>query len=291
MFSATIARMKYKLLAFDLDGTLLDRFGHVSAENRAAVALAQAAGLDVLFVTGRSWRSTQPIYAALGLTGPAICYLGALVVADGSGRILHHRPLVKEAWDAVRDLALAEGLAVTACMGADQAVLAGTLPGFNQIAADTAIANCAAPDFVGWADWNPYTQIHGTLAPGPALPTMAAVYGQRAVRRVLEAFPNGLPASQFDLGDKLAGEMVLHIWHEAVDKGTALADFCRSRAISPGEVVAFGDQMMDRPMFDVAGLGVAMPTGDPRLQAVADQIATPAQVIQLILGGKGGAGT
>jgi hydroxymethylpyrimidine pyrophosphatase-like HAD family hydrolase len=56
-------------------------------------------------------------------------------------------------------------------------------------------------------------------------------------------------------------------------------------------VVAFGDQMMDRPMFAAAGLGVAMPTGDPRLQAVADQIATPAQAIQLILGGKGGAGT
>lgn len=275
--------MKIQLLALDLDGTLLDHNGRLPVENQQAIAAARAAGIDVVLVTGRSWRSTREIYEQLGLQGPAICYLGALVVADGTGRVLSHRPLTHETWTAVKRLALAEDLAVTACIGADEAVVEGVLPGANLVAADTAVATCQPVDFRSWPDWNPYTVLDAHLTGCEAPPTMAAVYGDRAVNRVLAAFPHGLLQAQFDLSDRVAGEKVLHIWHDTVDKGRALAAYCQSRSIDPAAVMAMGDAMMDLSMIQLAGVGVAMPHGDEALQAAADWVMTPVAAIRRML--------
>ncbi len=275
--------MKIKLLALDLDGTLLERDSTLPEENRLAVAEALVAGIDVVLVTGRSWRATKPIYDALGLTGPAICYLGALVVADGSGRIRHYRPLMPEAWERLREMAVTERLSVTACVAVDEAVAEGDLPGQDLVAADTAYATCPASDFRGWEDWNPYTEVVPDLAPCQAPPIMAAVYGDRAVRRVLAAFPDGLPQSQFDLTDRIAGETVLHIWHDEVDKRRALEAFCRERGIRPEEVAAIGDAPMDAGMIAWSGLGVAVPEAHPAAKAAARRVEPAAAAIRRIV--------
>lgn len=275
--------MNIKLLAIDLDGTLLDRRSQIPETNKRAVAAAMSAGLEVLLVTGRSWRSTQPYYAELRLTGPAICYLGALVLDGVSGRILRYRPLATEAWTRLREFALAEGLALTACAATDQAVAEGDLPARGLVAADTAYATCKAGDFNGWDDWNPYTEIDPLLSRSVAPPIMAAVYGDRSARRALAAFPGGLPASQFDLSDHIAGETVLHVWHEEVDKGRALAEYCRQRGIAPEQVMAMGDHTMDVSMLRFAGIGVAVPDGRPEALASSDWVATPAEAIHRVL--------
>lgn len=275
--------MNIKLLALDLDGTLLDRHSRIPDAHKRAVIAAQEAGLEVVLVTGRSWRSTRPYYEELGLTGPAICYLGALVLADGSGRVLRHRPLAPEAWARLREFALAEGLALTACIAADQAVAEGHLPARDLVAADTAYAVCKADDFSGWDDWNTYTEIDPLLSRCEAPPIMAAVYGDRSARRTLAAFPQGLPASQFDLSDHIAGETVLHVWHEEVDKGRALAQLCLDRGIAPEQVMAIGDHPMDITMLRFAGIGVAVPDGRPEALAAADWVATPAEAISRVL--------
>lgn len=278
-----------KLLAFDLDGTLVQEWdSRVSDRNRQAIDDARAAGLEVIIVTGRSWRGTRPVYEELGLNGPAICYVGALMVADGTGRVLWHRPLPHGAWEALRAFSLREGLPVTACVGTDQAVADGVAPvgAAGLVAADTAFATRRADDFAPWEAWNSYATMAPDLAPVQAPPIMLAVYGERAVRQVQAAFPNGLPACQFDLYDKVAGELALHIWHEDVDKGVALAAYCRSRGIHPEEVAAFGDMPMDASMIQFAGLGVAVPGAHPALKRVADRVAEPHEVIRAILEGE-----
>jgi hydroxymethylpyrimidine pyrophosphatase-like HAD family hydrolase len=277
--------MTVKLLAFDLDGTLLDAKGRIKDEDKQAIAEARAAGLHVLLVTGRSWRGTKPIYDELQLTGPAICYLGALVVADGTGRVTYHRPLAPGAWERLRAFALERGLSMAACHAVEAAVAAGALPAQDLVAADTAYATCRADDFGDWEGWNPYTELNPDLSRCRSTPIMAAVYGDRAVREALAAFPGGLPESQFDLHDKVAGEHVLHVWHESVDKGVALAAFCREQGIASDEVAAFGDMPMDASMLNVAGVGVAVPGAHPQLLAVADWVLTPAAAIRRILKG------
>lgn len=277
--------MGIKLLALDLDGTLLDAESRLPEENRLAVQKARAAGLDVILVTGRSWRGAKPIYDQLGLSGPAICYLGALVVGDATGRVVYHRPLVPDAWDQLRAFALREGLPVTACAAVESHVAGGDLPAASLVAADTAYATCRADDFTRWFEWNRYTEIAPDLAPCKEPPIMLAVYGRKAVGRALAAFPQGLPESQFDLHDKLADETVLHVWHEAVDKGVALAEYCLRRSILPEEVAALGDMPMDGSMLRFAGIGVAVPDAHPALKAEADWVMSPAEAIEKILRG------
>lgn len=290
--------MSIRLLALDLDGTILDRNAQLPEANRLAVQAALAAGIEVILVTGRSWRATRPYYEALGLSGPAICYLGALVVAGPSGRVLHYRPLEPEAWAPLKAMALAERLPVTACVGTDQAVTEGRLPPLGHIsldlaltagdgqpltACDAAYATCRASDFATWEEWNPYTQMAPDLAPCGGSPVVVAVYGASAAHRVLEAFPEGLPGAQFDLTDRVLGETVLHIWHQQVDKGLALAAFCRSRGIDPAQVCAVGDAPMDISMIRFAGVGVAVPDGHPALKAAAAWVATPVEAIGRLL--------
>jgi len=275
--------MNIRLFAFDLDGTLVDRTGRISAENRLAVEQARASGAEVMIVTGRSWRSTLPYYRALELTGPAICYLGALVVADGTGRVSAHVPLAPEAGNRLRRLALAEGLALTAAVAVPEGG-AGRKP---VVAADVAYATARAEDFRGWEDWNPYTELDPALERCTAPPTMAAVYGDRSVGRVLAAFPHGLSRSQLDLSDRIAGETVLHVWHETVDKGSALARHCWQRNIPPDAVMALGDAAVDATMLRFAGIGVAMPDSHPAALAAADWVASPAEAVARALRGRG----
>ncbi|HYF91910.1 MAG TPA: HAD family hydrolase [Symbiobacteriaceae bacterium] len=278
--------MRMKLLAFDLDGTLVDEHSHMTDANRQAILAARQAGLEVILVTGRSWRGTKPVYDGLGLTGPAICYLGALVVADGAGLVLSHHPLVPGAWETLRAFAVREGLPVTACVGTDQAVADGGLPTGGLVATDTAFSTRRADDFPTWDFWHPFsTTISPDLAPCAAPPIMLAVYGETAVRRALAAFPDGLPDCQFDLYDKVAGETVLHIWHSAVNKGHALAKVCATIGIAPDEVAAFGDMPMDASMLAFAGIGVAVPGAHAALKDVATWVAEPHEAIRRILEG------
>ncbi|PYS76010.1 MAG: Cof-type HAD-IIB family hydrolase, partial [Acidobacteria bacterium] len=70
--------MAIRLVALDLDGTLLDSRGELTARNRAAIGAARAAGVSVALVTGRRFRDARPLALELGLDVPVISHNGAL---------------------------------------------------------------------------------------------------------------------------------------------------------------------------------------------------------------------
>src|SRR5688572_19266822 len=70
--------MPIRLIALDLDGTLLDSRGRLTERNRAAVAAARARGAVVALVTGRRFRDARPLALQLGLDVPVIAHNGAL---------------------------------------------------------------------------------------------------------------------------------------------------------------------------------------------------------------------
>src|SRR5438067_13497073 len=69
--------MTIRLVALDLDGTLLDSRGELSARSRGTVASARAAGVAVALVTGRRFRDARPLALELGLDVPVISHNGA----------------------------------------------------------------------------------------------------------------------------------------------------------------------------------------------------------------------
>ncbi|MFO7171403.1 MAG: HAD-IIB family hydrolase [Bacillota bacterium] len=242
----------YRLLALDLDGTLLDAQGRVPPAHRDAVRQAMARGLEVVIATGRSWHEMVDIYQDLGLTTPAITLTGCQVV-DARGRVL---------WEQRMDPAAAERLAAWAEAG-----------GYSLVAvldSGDVVATCQAPDFGPWEHWNPFTRVVGPL--GPLLrrrpPLLMAVYGRSACAAAAP-LARDLPHTQAALWAPSAAEHVLCLWHREADKGRALAAFCQSRGYRPEEVIAMGDSVIDIPMLTWAGVGVAMPGAEPGVRAAA----------------------
>lgn len=101
--------MRTRLLALDIDGTLLDPYGALPDAVRDAVAAARHAGLEVVLCTGRRFRTALPIAQALALTGPIVVNNGALVKDLASGRTLHHRYLPRSIYPEVLALARSVG--------------------------------------------------------------------------------------------------------------------------------------------------------------------------------------
>jgi HAD superfamily hydrolase (TIGR01484 family) len=69
----------YKLLALDVDGTLIGRDGVLRPRTAEAVARAAAAGIRPVLCTGRRYRRALPVARQLGLEAPVVCNSGALV--------------------------------------------------------------------------------------------------------------------------------------------------------------------------------------------------------------------
>ena len=78
-----------RVVALDVDGTVLDHDGSLPAEVRAAVRAVVDAGVPVVLSTGRSWHSTLPVVEQLGLAaGPSVCSNGAVIVDFPPERIV-----------------------------------------------------------------------------------------------------------------------------------------------------------------------------------------------------------
>jgi len=80
--------MHYRLLALDVDGTLLDPSGELRPTVRDTVMAVQQHGLQVVLCTGRRFRTARPLAQALQLNAPLVVHNGALVKDLASGQTL-----------------------------------------------------------------------------------------------------------------------------------------------------------------------------------------------------------
>ena len=244
-----------RLVAIDLDGTLLDPEEHISSANRAAVAAARAAGAEVVLVTARGFQRAQPYARELGLALPLLCCGGALVADSASGRVLVHRPLPPA--DALPILAYALEQRLLLLVHYDGAYLAHPAT----IAAYPDMADLVLPP------WRPCEDLAGPIRTGATFLRALGQPSVRALRRRFEAAGQGR-LRFVELAWR--GLTDLGIYDAAASKGQTLRAFCAERGLRPEEVMAIGDHASDRSMFEAAGLRVAMANADAELKALAD---------------------
>ncbi|MFE5600415.1 HAD family hydrolase [Streptomyces coelicoflavus] len=253
------AATRPRLIATDLDGTLLRDDKSVSPRTVAALAAAERAGIEVFFVTGRPARWMDVVSAHVHGHGLAICGNGAAVVdlhgGPGRHRFVKVRELPQEnALDAVR-------LLREAAPGTVYAV--EQTYGFHQEPAYPKL-HMEDPD-----DLLPAEEI---LAPG----------GRAAAEPVLkilafhpELDPDGfLTLARLAIGDRAnvtrsSPSALLEISGPDVSKASTLALCCAERGISHEEVVAFGDMPNDVEMLTWAGRSYAMGNAHPDVVAAA----------------------
>ncbi|MGW7050163.1 HAD family hydrolase [Streptomyces sp. NPDC054887] len=245
-----------RLIATDLDGTLLRDDKSVSERTVAALAAAERAGIEVFFVTGRPARWMDVVSDHVHGHGLAICANGAAVVdLHAGGKLIQVRPLARE--DA---LAVVVALRAAA-PGTSFAVELSTgihyepeyPPFFLDPGATVATAEKLLEETAPGAG-APVVKLlahHTELSPDDFLTLARATTDRRA--SVTRSSPSAL----------------LEISGYGVSKASTLAQCCAERGISPAEVVAFGDMPNDVEMLAWAGTSYAMGNAHPDVVAAA----------------------
>nr|WP_237527444.1 MULTISPECIES: Cof-type HAD-IIB family hydrolase [unclassified Streptomyces] len=250
------------MIATDLDGTLLRDDKTVSDRTVAALAAAEAAGIEVFFVTGRPARWMDVVSAHVHGHGLAICGNGAAVVDLHGGPGTHSFVKVRElsracALDVVRRLrAAAPGtsFAIERTGGLHHEETYPPLhmePGESVAPAEKLLAETLADPAVAEQPVLKVLAFHPGLAPDEFLVLARAAIGDRAT--VTRSSPSAL----------------LEISGPGISKASTLELCCAERGITPEEVVAFGDMPNDIEMLAWAGTSYAMGNAHPDVIAAA----------------------
>lgn len=268
---------QYRLVALDLDGTLLGPDGTVPAENRRALAAARHRGVEVTFVTARPWNSTAPLVQDLGLTAPVICFTGAATYAV-TGRLLDLHLLPYESLQRIVRWSDREGWALRLYSPDGTVVQSRALVEYqNKIG-----ANFEPPDR--------FSETLFGYVRGGAKVLQAVFFGDRSVEGIVRLLPEvpGVTATAYDRG---TAHSRIHLFAAGVSKGWALARYCAQRRIPRETVIAMGDTSTDLSMVAWAGMGVAVGDSPADLRAAAalvipadDPVPVATALRQLVLG-------
>lgn len=242
-----------RLVATDLDGTLLRSDQSISPRTRQTLARVVSSGIPVALVTGRPPRFVVDLASDLGLTGSAICANGAICYDMASQQLLEHHPMTSDTAAEIAG-ALAEALP-GAVFAVERGLEYGCEPGYlalgviaqdqGHIVAD-ALTLCAQPITKLLARHPSYTssQLHALAEP---------VVGPRAQVT-------------------FSGPHMIEISALGIDKAAALARLSARLGVDQDNVIAFGDMPNDAAMLRWAGLGVAVANAHTEALAAADEV-------------------
>lgn len=239
-----------RLVATDLDGTLLRDDGTISPRTSAALARVRAAGLVLVLVTARPPRFLRRLAASEGLAGLAICCNGALVYDLERGTVVRHTPL---------------GGAIAARLVAG---LREAVPGV-----------CFAVEAGERYGWEPaYAALDGALVEPDGLTGDALALCRDPVTKLIVRHPDCAAEALLPLVRRLAGvgASVTHSGAAFVEVAAAdvhkAAALCAASGVSADATIAFGDMPNDLPLLAWAGHAVAVANAHPAVLRAADEV-------------------
>ena len=252
--------MTVRLIAIDIDGTLLDSSGSLPDANRAAIHAAVNRGVEVVLATGRTFHHARPIATTLGTALTLIVSNGALVKTS-EGATLATRCIPRR-------------------LASDVIVATRSVRGGAALIFDRPDAGQYVYERIDWSHpqrrWY-YEANHVYMTETSPLesalseaPVQVAFTGSVVEMRVLADHVRDLPSARqltltlteyedrdFSLFDVTA---------QGCSKGTTLADWAARRDVHPAEVMAIGDNLNDQDMLEFAGQPVVMGNAVPELK-------------------------
>ena len=247
--------MPYKMLALDLDNTLLYKDLTMAPAAGAALARLMSRGIFVTLATGRMYPSAAYYAKLAGVTGPLACYNGALIQSAQSGGYRLARPLSVE---KARDIA-------AFCRRKQYYV---QLYNNDRILVEKRTKETEIdPDLIH----NSRVEIGDlTQAEYGPTPKMIVVAPPERTAGIRQEFEEEFGASVTLAASK---DYLVEIMDKGVSKASALAIICQNLGIQPEEVVCCGDNSNDAAMIQWAGLGAAVGNAAPAIKQIADYVA------------------
>jgi Cof subfamily protein (haloacid dehalogenase superfamily) len=254
--------MSIRLVATDIDGTLLRSDGTVSDRTRSALAAAGEAGLAVTFVTGRPPRWLDVLVEQTGYVGVAVGANGAVVYDIGTETILSAHVLEP---DLMRSIGLE---------------LRAAFPRVT-FAVEYGRGFAAEPEYVHEWEINPAYDRRGAPIPPPRVASFDEITDEGGVKLLVK--DRDLDADTFlDEATGIVGERatlthsssfgLLEVSKPGITKASGLAELAATLGIGADEVVAIGDMPNDVPMLQWAGRSYAVGNAHPDVKAVADEV-------------------
>ncbi|MDQ3484166.1 MAG: HAD family hydrolase [Actinomycetota bacterium] len=241
-----------RLIASDLDGTLLDSSGALSSRSVSAFRDVQAVGIDVVIATARPPRWMHELTDVIGDHGVAICSNGAYVYDVPARRVVSERLIVAEAVVGMVD------------------ALRQAIPGIA-FAVESAAGFGREPSYADPHVSPPDTQVSdiGDLLdplPGKLLARAPGLDEDAFLRRVTEVVGESALVAFSGAGG------LAEISAAGVTKAAVLSEWAAERGVGPHQVWAFGDMPNDVPMLAWAGTSFAVANAHGEVLAVADHV-------------------
>lgn len=241
--------MAYKLVAVDLDDTLLNNDRSINARAKKAIWQAAERGVNVVLCTGRTKKGAQRYYDELGL-GTLLITTGGAEIFDGAGNALYTKNLDPSVAKRLLKFAYDRGLYANIYTNGDIV--------FRERNSFTA----AYEERAGYA---------GILVPDLLereiiTPKVLYYADEDIMHDVQEQVKSEFP----ELTVVRSFPTFLEFQDAGVNKGSALGFVANYYGVQRNETIAFGDTEIDIPMIKYAGLGVAVANGDSEAKRAAD---------------------
>lgn len=247
--------MKYSYLFSDMDGTLLDSIGGISAENRKAIERFMQQGGHFTVATGRSETIAKPFFEKLQTNFPAILFNGAAVYDFAAGEFLYKVTLSNEIVREIRDIALSVYPEI--CF---QAFAEGPIQLFNPN---------GVTDHLAAKENQP--MVHSSYSSNAEYIKLL-LYGENAKLKKVAAAIEHLAEGNFM--PVFSAPFYLEILPANCSKGTAMEWMIRHFKIPAEEIAAIGDYDNDLAMIRQAALGAAPANAQKCVKKAADLIVS-----------------
>lgn len=248
-----------KLVAIDLDGTLLDSKKEISPRNKATLMEAKTAGVKIVLCTGRPLKAIEVYLDELELRDNgdySITFNGGLVQKNKSGEIMEKVLMPLEDIHELHELAV--GLDVPLDVLSDGLVLQlPSSPNYTSIYSE--LNNLLTFEA---------TQIDKLSADGvynKAVIALEADYLDEQIKKI--------PSEFYDRYEVIkTRKNLLEFMPKGITKAYGLSLLAKDLGIKQEEIMTIGDEENDLPMIEYAGLGVAMENAVPEVKAAAQVI-------------------
>ena len=257
----------YRLIAIDLDGTLLGPDGKLSRRTKSAVHRALASGLRICFATGRNWTESRSVILESEHHDWAVFVGGAMVVDTKSGATVRRTLVESKLAAEICAFIESKGHAALALQDtgvADADYLATADAPLNESTERWIRATGAVMRRVKGlgSHGHPHTVRLGIVASTAVatlfLDDLVGEFGQRIACHRVGVTPHGSD--------------VLEIFGPSVNKWEGVRHIAEKYGIQQSQVIAVGDDVNDLAMIRSAGLGLAMGNAKPEVQAAADRV-------------------